>query len=46
MRPATGEVLHFSEDPTITRFRPRAVPTSTETEPYVWAVDAEQSPAY
>jgi hypothetical protein len=46
MRPATGEVLHFSEDPTIERFRPHVAATSTETTPYVWAVDAVQAPAY
>jgi hypothetical protein len=46
MRPAAGEVLHFSEDPTITRFRPHAVPTGAESEPYVWAVDADNAPSY
>ena len=38
MRPAPGEVLHFSEDPTIEHFIPR--------DSYVWAVDADHSPAY
>jgi Family of unknown function (DUF6886) len=46
MRPAAGEVLHFSEDPTITRFRPQVAPTSAEPEPYVWAVDAANAPGY
>ena len=46
MRPAPGQVLHFSEDPTITRFEPRVAPTTQLTEPYVWAVDAVRAPAY
>jgi hypothetical protein len=46
MRPAAGEVLHFSEDPSITRFVPHVAATARETDPYVWAVDAEQAPSY
>ncbi|GIM95750.1 DUF6886 family protein [Paractinoplanes toevensis] len=46
MRPAPGEVLHFSEDPTIERFAPHVAPTSAETTPYVWAVDARSAPSY
>lgn len=46
MRPEPGEVLHFSEDPTITRFVPHVAPTSALAEPYVWAVDAALAPAY
>lgn len=46
MRPAPGEVFHFSEDPTIERFVPHVAPTSRETEPYVWAVDAPRCPDY
>ena len=46
MRPAPGEVLHFSEDPGITRFVPHVAPTSAETTPYVWAVDAHSAPSY
>lgn len=46
MRPAPGEVLHFSEDPTITRFVPHVAPTSRESEAYVWAVDAARCPDY
>jgi hypothetical protein len=46
MRPAPGQVLHFSEDPTITRFEPRIAPTTQLAEPYVWAVDAVCAPAY
>jgi hypothetical protein len=39
MRPQPGEVLHFSEDPTIRRFEPRVSPTSDHAGAYVWAVD-------
>ncbi|WP_241827791.1 DUF6886 family protein [Actinopolymorpha singaporensis] len=46
MRPASGEVLHFSENPTIERFVPQAVATRPDEQPYVWAVDAELAPAY
>src|SRR5438045_2493746 len=46
MRPAPGEVLHFSEDPTITRFLPHVAATAQQPEPYVWAVDAESAPSY
>jgi hypothetical protein len=46
MRPEPGQVLHFSEDPTITSFVPHTAPTSVLPEAYVWAVDAEQAPSY
>ncbi|MFC0623755.1 DUF6886 family protein [Kribbella deserti] len=48
MRPAPGEVLHFSEDPGITRFSPRvvAVRATPLATPYVWAVDADRAPDY
>ncbi|GAA0541811.1 hypothetical protein GCM10010172_24020 [Paractinoplanes ferrugineus] len=46
MRPNPGEVLHFSEDPTIKRFIPHVAATSAETTPYVWAVDARNAPSY
>ena len=52
MRPAPGEVLHFSEDPTIRRFSPHVAPTSvlapTEARatPYVWAVGHDRAPDY
>jgi hypothetical protein len=46
MRPAPGELLHFSEDPTITRFVPHVAATAAQPEPYVWAVDADQAPSY
>jgi len=46
VRPAQGEVLHFSEDPTIKRFVPHVAATSRETEAYVWAVDWPRCPDY
>ncbi|WP_370969772.1 DUF6886 family protein [Amycolatopsis sp. cg9] len=46
MRPAPGEVLHFSEDPTITRFEPHVAATARQPEAYVWAVDAARAPDY
>ncbi|HEY4459049.1 MAG TPA: hypothetical protein VGN81_32350 [Pseudonocardiaceae bacterium] len=46
MRPEPGQVLHFSEDPTITRFDPHVAATARQPEPYVWAVDADRSPDY
>jgi hypothetical protein len=46
MRPAPGEVLHFSEDPDISGFAPHVAVTSREPDPYVWAVDADQAPSY
>ena len=46
MRPNPGEVLHFSEDPTITIFRPHVARTARQPEPYVWAVDHERAPDY
>lgn len=46
MRPEPGQVLHFSEDPTIIRFVPHVAATTQHAEPYVWAVDALCAPAY
>jgi hypothetical protein len=46
MRPAPGEVLHVSEDPTITRFAPHVAATARQPEAYVWAVDAARAPDY
>jgi hypothetical protein len=46
MRPAPGEVLHFSEDPTIEHFIPHVAATAAEPDSYVWAVDADRSPDY
>jgi len=45
-RPARGEVLHFSEDPSITVFEPHVAATARQAEPYVWAVDFDHSPSY
>jgi hypothetical protein len=39
-------VLHFSEDPTITRFVPHVARTAQRPEPYVWAVDHDRAPDY
>jgi hypothetical protein len=41
-----GEVLHFSEDPSITRFVPHVAVTAREPEAYVWALEAEQATSY
>ncbi|WP_410617348.1 DUF6886 family protein [Amycolatopsis sp. lyj-109] len=46
MRPVPGEVLHFSEDPTIARFEPHVAATAQQPEAYVWAVDAARAPDY
>ena len=46
MRPEPGQVLHFSEDPTITRFVPHVAATARQPEAYVWAVDHGRSPDY
>jgi hypothetical protein len=46
VRPAPGEVLHFSEDPGITRFVPHVAATARQTEAYVWAVDSQLAPGY
>ncbi|UWP86269.1 hypothetical protein Dfulv_19305 [Dactylosporangium fulvum] len=46
MRPEPGQVLHFSEDPTITRFVPHVAATAQQPEAYVWAVDHTRAPDY
>ena len=46
MRPEPGQVLHFSEDPTITRFVPHVAATARQPEAYVWAVDSDHAPSY
>ena len=46
MRPGPGEVLHFSEDPTIAVFAPHVARTATEPAALVWAVDARRAPDY
>jgi hypothetical protein len=44
--PAPGEVLHFSEDPSIRAFEPHVAATAQQPEAYVWTVDALNSPCY
>ncbi|MGD9986238.1 DUF6886 family protein [Pseudonocardia sp.] len=46
MRPDPGQVLHFSEDPTIAVFEPHVARTARQKDAYVWAVDANQAPSY
>ncbi|MGX6602389.1 DUF6886 family protein [Micromonosporaceae bacterium Da 78-11] len=46
MRPEPGQVLHFSEDPTISRFVPHVAATARQAEAYVWAVGHERAPDY
>lgn len=46
MRPEPGQVLHFSEDRTITRFAPHVAATAQQPESYVWAVDWHNAPSY
>jgi hypothetical protein len=46
MRSEPGQVLHFSEDPSITGFVPHVAATSQQPEAYVWAVDGRQAPSY
>ena len=46
MRPEPGQVLHFSEDPTIERFEPHLARTATDQTAYVWAVDDQRAPDY
>jgi len=46
MRPSPGEVLHFSEDPTIQVFRPHVAKTAQQATAYVWAVGHDRAPDY
>jgi hypothetical protein len=46
MRPAPGQVLHFSEDPTIELFVPHVAATAQQPEAYVWAVGHDRAPDY
>ena len=46
MLPAPGELLHFSEDPSIARFVPHVARTAQQPEAYVWTVDAVNAPCY
>jgi hypothetical protein len=39
-------VFHFSEDPSLSLFRPHIAPTSSAAEPLVWALDEEHAPSY
>lgn len=44
MRAQLGEVLHFSENPAITRFVPQVAATAAQPDAYVWAVDSNRCP--
>jgi uncharacterized protein DUF6886 len=46
MRPGPGEVLHFSEDPTISIFRPHVARTAARSQAYVWAVNGRRAQDY
>lgn len=46
MLPDPGELLHFSEDPSIRSFVPHVATTALQPEAYVWTVDALNSPCY
>jgi hypothetical protein len=46
VKPPPGQVLHFSEDPTITRFVPHVAATARHDTAYVWAVGADRAPDY
>ena len=39
-------LLHFSEDPTITRFRPHVAGYQNDAGSLVWAIDHEHAPSY
>jgi hypothetical protein len=39
-------LFHFSEDPAIALFRPHVASTSSEPDPFVWALDEEHAPSY
>ncbi|MCC7365451.1 MAG: hypothetical protein IT303_13880 [Dehalococcoidia bacterium] len=43
---APPRLFHFSEDPHIPRFEPRAAPAHPALAPAVWAVDELHAPAY
>jgi hypothetical protein len=46
MLPRPGELLHFSEDPSIRDFVPHVAATAQQPGAYVWTVDALNSPCY
>jgi hypothetical protein len=37
---------HFSEDPSLGRFRPRATPGDLQKQPLVWAIDTRHAPLF
>jgi hypothetical protein len=43
---ARAHLLHFSEDPSITRFTPHVPSTNPGQSPAVWAIDADHAPVY
>lgn len=44
--PEPDRLLHFSEDPSITRFVPHVPPTNPGQRPAVWAIDRAHAPVY
>ena len=44
--PTQAPLLHFSEDPSITRFTPHVPATNPGQAPAVWAIDAAHAPVY
>ncbi|MCW2737452.1 DUF6886 family protein [Nocardioides sp.] len=46
MLPPPGELLHFSEDPSIRHFAPHVAATAQQPAAYVWTVDALNAPCY
>jgi hypothetical protein len=48
--PYVGEgafaLWHFSEDPSLDRFRPRTRPANPEAQPLVWAIDTRHAPTF
>lgn len=46
MLPAPGELIHFSEDPSIAHFVPHVARTAQQPDAYVWAVDELNAPCY
>ena len=46
MIPAAGEIVHFSEDPTITQFVPHVAATAQRPGAYVWALGPDRAPCY
>ena len=44
--PRPDRLLHFSEDPSISRFVPHVPPTNPAQAPAVWAIDRAHAPVY